>query len=116
MEWNKVVTVIAIFSIILLVLPSLFKNGQFDVSQVSNLGEKVPQIWKIVLVTLGSIGIYTLIYKYKEKSRWDKQDYFILVVISIAIYFIWSNILSPSQIDVLTQATAQMMSVAGTLP
>lgn len=107
-DFNKIIWVIAIVSIVLYLIPSFYSEGQFQVSE--DIKEQVSPIWKIVLLALGATATYTLIYKYREKGAWTKKDTFILAIIIIALYFLWTQVLSPEKIDILTQSAAHFMN------
>lgn len=113
LEWNKVIVLVIIVSIAFIVLGEVYKEGEFDVSGVENLKEKVPIIWKVLILGAGLTAAHTLLYKYKKKESWSKKDFFILFVAGLILYFIWTNIISPAQIDILTQSTAQIMNAVG---
>lgn len=116
MEWSKIIGTVVILSIILYILPSLFEGGKFDVSNISNLKDKISPIWKITLLGLGSLAAYTFIFKQKEKAAYTKKDVFQLVVVVVILYLLWSNVLSPDKIDILTKSTASVMNAVGALP
>lgn len=116
MDWNKVIIIGVLVSLLLLILPSLFKGGEFQIENIEQLKEQISPIWQIIMLGLSATAVYTLLYKYKKKERWSKQDFFILLVVSVGLYFIWTKFLSPAYSNILAQNAAYLMNAVGVLP
>lgn len=114
-NFRKLILVGGFASLLFVILGALFEGGEFNVANIQNLDEKVPIIFKIVVISFGVLVGYGFTQRL-DKASFSKRDVFMLVITGIVLFFIWSNLISPSQIDGLTTLAAQTMNAAGLFP
>jgi len=115
-NFERLIMLLIVSSLIFIIVGTVMKGGQFDVAQLGNLDEKVPLIWKILMMGFAVIVGYGFIKKYYERGAWSKKDVVLLVLTVGILYFIWSQFISPEQIDLLTKTTASVMQSIGAFP
>lgn len=115
-DYGKIIPIVVIASLLFIVINTLYKGGEFDVAGISDLEEKIPQIWKIATLGLVLFLAYGIIQKFYYKATLTKKDMAVILISGIALWFIWDKFLSVGQISELTKMTAYAMNSIGTFP
>lgn len=115
-NYELIIPLIVLASVIFIIVGALFEGGEFEISRISNLEEKVPVMFKLMVSGLAVFIAYGVTQKFYFKSSMNKKDVLSIIISGVALYIIWTEFLTSGQISKLTEITASLMSATGYLP